>query len=158
MDPDSEYASNLSFTVFGIHALRAPVQERHHVYSVRVHRLAKIYNETDWDLPRYMATHDSHNKFWACDAELTAFSACRTSFFLLEIQVWAWSQRFLIRNRSLHFYYFIFIYLCHVRLYTYTISYTSYMTLAIHKHILVLLIVCIYLRTSTSVWFIHSDL
>ena len=76
----------------------------------------------------------------------------------LRIQVWAWSQRFLIRNRSLHFYYFIFIYLCHVRLYTYTLSYTSYMTLAIHNHILVLLIVCIYLRTSTSVWFIHSDL
>ena len=36
------------------------------------------------EIYRYMATHDSHSKFWTCDAELTAFSACRKSLFLLE--------------------------------------------------------------------------
>ena len=33
------------------------------------------------EIYRYMATHDSHSKFWACDAELTAFSNCRKSHF-----------------------------------------------------------------------------
>ena len=39
-------------------------------------KLAEIYS--------HMATHDSHSKFWTCDAELTAFSSCRTSRFLLK--------------------------------------------------------------------------
>ena len=41
-------------------------------------KLAEIYS--------HMATHDSHSKFWTCDSELTAFSSCRTSRFLLKKQ------------------------------------------------------------------------
>ena len=36
------------------------------------------------EIYRYMATHDSHSKFWTCDSEFTAFSSCRTSLFLLK--------------------------------------------------------------------------
>ena len=36
------------------------------------------------EIYRYMATHDSHSKFWACDAELTELIVCRKSRFLLE--------------------------------------------------------------------------
>jgi len=39
-------------------------------------KLTEIYH--------YMATHDSHSKFWTCDAELTAFSSCRKSRFSLK--------------------------------------------------------------------------
>ena len=41
-------------------------------------KLTEIYS--------HMATHDSHSKFWTCDAELAAFSSCRTSRFLLKKQ------------------------------------------------------------------------
>ena len=48
----------------------------HPVHEKFTMKLTEIY--------RYMATHDSHSKFWTCDAELTAFSSCRTSLFLLK--------------------------------------------------------------------------
>ncbi len=50
------------------------------------------------EIYRYMATHDSHSKFWACDADLTELIVCRKSRFLLENRPRV--RRGLIRNFS----------------------------------------------------------